>query len=74
MFSDDSEEQQNDELKINEKFKDRFEHNEKRKELERLQAKYGNDPVDEDGSEYSSSSSEDDDARMLTDKAEHKFQ
>jgi len=49
LFSDDEEDAApktttQGELTINQKFADRFEHNEKRKELEKLQAKYGANP------------------------------
>ena len=36
------------ELTINKKFADKFEYQEKRKELEKLQAKYGTNPVQDE--------------------------
>jgi len=60
-----------DTLKINKNFADRFEHNAKRNEKERLQLKYGKNQ--EDASDSSSSSEEDSDAELLNPTIEKKF-
>lgn len=75
MFSDNSEEI-DDDLKINEGFAAKFEHNQKRKEIERLEAKYGKNvnKIQEDKSyDSESDESEDSDAYLNTEKAESKF-
>ena len=63
-----------DTLKINEKFKARYEHNERRKELEKGKLKHG-DLLNLDARQESeSSSSEDDsDAELLNPTVEKKF-
>lgn len=52
-------------LEINPEFARRFEHNKKREELERLQAKYGENG-DKDDSESSTDESEDDEGLLVT--------
>ena len=62
-----------DTLKINEKFAERFEYNERRKLLEKGKLKYG-DTLNEGGDGESSSSSEDDsEAELLNPTVEKKF-
>jgi protein KRI1 len=64
--SDGSELDEGAELKINEEYAKRFEHNKKREELQRLEEKYGpkNDGYEE--SDSSSDESEDDDGFLVT--------
>ena len=69
MFSDSGSEGGEDpQLDINEKFAEKYTHNEKRKEKERLEHKYGNDVESE-----SSSEDEDSDAELNTAKFDAKF-
>ena len=59
---------------INKEFAAKYEHNQKRNELDKLQAKYGNNIGDEDyDSESSSIASDEEDAVMNTRKVESKF-
>ena len=61
-------------FQINTKFAQRYEHNQKRNELDVLKAKHGADPEKWDEESYDSENgSEDSDAQLLTSKAEMKF-
>ena len=61
----------NDTLKVNERFKARYEHNERRKLLEKGKMKYGDALNDQ--SPQSSSSEDDSEAELLNPKVEKKF-
>jgi hypothetical protein len=62
-----------DELKVNESFKQKFEYNKRRQLLEQGRLKYG-DMLNEEGSESESSSSSDDsEAKFVNPKFEKKF-
>ena len=54
------------EFKINDEFAKRFEHNNKRTDLERLEARYGKGAPEEESDESSTDESEDDDADLVT--------
>jgi protein KRI1 len=58
------------ELKVNRDFADKFEFNNKRVEQEKLQAKYGTNPEDEESYD---SETEDDNAANNTDRFKDKF-
>ena len=76
MFASDEEDLPADGgFKINEKFASKFEYNNKRVELEKLEAKYGKakNLKDDEQSYTDSSESEDSDAYLNTEKAETKF-
>ena len=75
MFASDEEDLPADSgFKINEKFASKYEYNNKRVELEKLEAKYGKaKTLKEEDSYTDSSESEDSDAHLNTDKAESKF-
>ena len=64
-------------FKINEKFASKYEHNERRKLLEKAKEKYGERALDIDKdsneSESSSSEEEDDDANLINPKVEKKY-
>ena len=60
-----------DSFKINQKFAQKYQHNKARVEQERLEAKYGKDPIENEDS-YDSET-EDDNAVLLTSKAEDKY-
>lgn len=75
MFSDD-EQIEDQGFSINQKFADKYEHNQKRVELERLEAKYGKQKISDlkqDSYSESDSESEDSDAYLNTEQAESKF-
>lgn len=80
MFDDGSDQEslnkdeQVGDLTVNKEFARRYEYNNARVEKERLQQKYGNEPVEESEESYDSENgSEDSEALMLTEKAEVKF-
>ena len=76
MFSDDEPIEDQGGFNINKNFADKYEHNQKRIEVERLEAKYGKQKIgDNNELSYSESDdeSEDSDAYLVTDKAESKF-
>jgi protein KRI1 len=54
------------EFKINDDFAKRFEHNNKRNDLQRLEERYGKGGPDEESDESSTDESEDDDADLVT--------
>ncbi|TLD11829.1 protein kri1-like [Venturia nashicola] len=54
------------EFKINDEFAKRFEHNNKRADLQRLEEKYGKGGSEEESDESSTDESEDDDADLVT--------
>jgi protein KRI1 len=54
------------EFKINDDYAKRFEHNNKRNDLQRLEERYGKGGVDEESDESSTDESEDDDADLVT--------
>jgi protein KRI1 len=54
------------EFKINDDFAKRFEHNNKRADLQRLEEKYGKGGPEEESDESSTDESEDDDAELVT--------
>ena len=77
LFSDDEGEGETAGFTINQKYAEKHQYQEQRKELEKLQQKYGTNPgqwEEDESDEDSDSSSEDEEARKLTNKAEKKFQ
>lgn len=54
------------EFKVNDEFAKRFEHNNKRADMQRLEERYGKGGVDEESDESSTDESEDDDAELVT--------
>jgi len=72
LLSDSGSQNGNDTLKVNETFKAKFEHEERRKHLERGKNMYG-ELLDQNLEPASSSSEDDSDAELLNPRVEQKF-